>query len=335
VLLLVGGLVLAMVMRPAAIALIVAIVAAASWSVLAGKPGRRRRMLVLALAVMILATLWAIDPRRRGGAVVGTYESLMVRALSPSTVRIILHDHLPRLLEPVLADAALGTRVVWAWLDRAVGVVLIALGFWLLRRRPLWGLFVIATLVMIVAVPATEPVYKPESRYVLPVLPLLAYGWWLMLCRISRGAPGRWGQSAFVILLALWVVPNVARVGWVLIGQRSVPFLAHYEDGDFAQMPALAAAIRALAGPDLTDAYVILPEPDDEHVIADFLAAHRLVVSRPLASIPRPHAQPWTLRRAVSAAASATQTDSSAPSQSVSPHPTSPAPSLTATPSPL
>jgi hypothetical protein len=276
----------------------------------------------------VLATLWVVDPRRERGALVGGYERLIGRALEPRTLQIAMTEHVPRLLEPVMVDAAFATRLVWPWVDRVMAVVLIVLGCALARRRPLWGLLFIMTLLMIVLVPEPEPVYKPQARYLLAVLPLLAYAWWLAAAWIGRRVGGWIGPAAFLVVLGLWVVPNVARVGWVLIEQRRVPFLDHYEDGEFREMPALADAIRRHVDADtpvlvrsrrahilsfLSDrdvregtsmqrlfppprrVAVIFPEPPDEQAIHDYLDQQGLVIGPPLASVARQRGHSWTL----------------------------------------
>ena len=85
--------------------------------------------------------------------------------------------------EPVLTlqmtEAVYGTSLGQP-LNLALNLTLIALAVGLLWKRPLWGMFVLATIAMILIVP------KPQERYFLPILPILVFAWWRVLLRINR-----------------------------------------------------------------------------------------------------------------------------------------------------
>ncbi|MEM7577863.1 MAG: hypothetical protein AAF328_10345 [Planctomycetota bacterium] len=108
------------------------------------------------------------------------------------------------------------------------GVVLTAaagLGVFLLLRRDVWcGLLVIA-----LALPWF--LFLTTPRYVVPVLPLLYLGLWLVLCEAHR----RWSSQRVWIAgaFALVLVGNVIGVGRLVYEQRQPAFLETYRDGRY------------------------------------------------------------------------------------------------------
>ncbi len=240
--LLIGGMALALAMRPAVAALIGAVGVAAVWQVIRRPGGWWRPAVAIAVVVAVALVFHRLDPRRAGGDEMGQYEESMVDAATTqlgAMVRTAATTNLWRLLNAEIARSTFGTKLVW-WPINVIGsLAVIAAGVWLFRVRVIWGAFFALTLVMVALVP------RPEGRYLLPVMPLVAYGWWLMCQAVGRAIGGRAGQRVFVAMVALWVLPNVARVAWVVAEQRSLPFLVHYRDGDYAAMPRLSAAIAA------------------------------------------------------------------------------------------
>lgn len=331
--LLVGGMALAVVMRPAMWALLGAAILAAIWTVLNQRQGRGRRILVLLLVVGIVVAFYLLDPRRhsRSGGM-GAYEESLVESatsrLKP-TLEAAATENLPKFLSALVTDAAFGTSLGAGWLNVLVSLVILGAGIALIRKRPLWGLLVALTAAMIVLVP------RPQARYLLAVLPLLALGWWRLIVWLERRLPNPWGSVVFGILLALWVVPNFVKVAEMTWEQRRIPFLAHYRNGQFLHVDELANQVRQnvidpmpvvapmrlgrvltyLSHRRVVEAkefsyfeawpkqfYVILPPAPDERDLSQLIVAHGITLSEPLATIPRGKKQAdWTLHSATAA----------------------------------
>jgi len=242
VFLLVAGLAMAVVMRPAMWALLGAVLLTAIWAILRQRQCRIRRVMVLLLAVGIVAAFYLLDPRRHtGSGAMGAYEESLVESATDRlmpTLQSAIGENLPKFFSTLVTDAAFGTSLGAKWLNVAVSLAVIGAGIALMKRRPLWGLLVVLTVAMIVLVP------RPQARYLLAVLPLLAYGWWRMIVWLERKLPRPWGAVVFGLLLALWVVPNLAKVVEMVYEQRQVPFLAHYKNGQFLHVGELADAVR-------------------------------------------------------------------------------------------
>ena len=131
-------------------------------------------------------------------------------------------------------------------LGLVLGGLLVGLGIGLARRRPLWGLFVAATVGMVLLVP------KPADRYLLPVLPLLVFAWWSFLRRLNlelHRRRVRWGNWAFLALFALGATANGEQVFDFVFEQRRPHFLEAYKDGRYASVYEAAALVRRHTGP--------------------------------------------------------------------------------------
>lgn len=250
-LLLAGGLVVAVAMRPAMVALVGAVVATAGWSLVRG--GFRWRQLVVALAVVgVVVAFYLRDPRRAnpgarssggGTGTVGAYEEAM---LNPNwwrtTARAVFTDHLPELCESAITKAAFGMPL-GTGVNTVLGLTIVALGVGLARWRPLWGVWVLMTFLMVLLVP------KALDRYFLPVLPLLVLAWWMFLRRVNVSLPGRRGNVAFLALFAIGAVPNGAKVFGFIGEQQRRPFRASYKDGRYASADQVARMIREQVPP--------------------------------------------------------------------------------------
>jgi hypothetical protein len=152
------------------------------------------------------------------------------------------------------------------WYDRvgtacnALGAaVTLGVGIALLRRRTLWGLFVITTVAMMVFI-------EPHERYFLQILPLLIFAWWRGLDWINRRLPLAAGNIIFALLLGLGFFPNAVQVIGLVIEQRRPSFMAHYHGGKY--QPVIASAQRiANTAPD-----TVILAPDKYARIISYLA---------------------------------------------------------------
>ena len=255
-LLLVGGLALAMVMRPTMLALLLAIVLTVVLS-LFRRPVRKGRLLAGAAVVVFAAAaavaFFSLDPRRSAGSeekgdeyVEAFFDAVTTGA--GGVVRKAAGTNLPALLHPAASEAVFGIDFghldVGRWyvpVSALPSLLSVAASLFLFRRRLLWGVWASVTVVMMLATVV-------EVRYFLQVLPLLLYGWWLALVwlnrRLSRAGWGPWADWVPLALGVLLFGLNVLRVGSVVVEQRSAAAGAYYRNGKYAGMPAIADHLR-------------------------------------------------------------------------------------------
>jgi hypothetical protein len=257
--LLVGGLLLAMVMRPTMWALLAAVVTSVFLSMFK-RPVRVGRIavgtviLVAALAAGLL--FYSLDPRRSDRPdAAGDYEFAFIEALTKGSHQLSskLKTNLVALVHPSASEAVLGIDLghldigpLYLSVSALPSLFCIGAALLVFRRRLLWGVWVSVTLLMMA-------VTVVHVRYFLQVMPLLLYGCWLALVAIDqyiadrdtvpRSAPG-FGRAnlnlVFAALLALLLCFNLLRVASLIGEQRRVPFLANYRDGKYANVPQLA-----------------------------------------------------------------------------------------------
>lgn len=272
--LLLGGLALAAVTRPTVLALlpvvlIVVIQAAASRAV----PWCWAAAGVVVIAVAT-AVFLALDPPQYAIQVAHQFTSEADQEIA----------NVAQNSKDILTTAAVGGMFgmkfgapppagqAWPWYailgvgaNIALGLALIALGLSLLARRPVWGLWVAATVAMMVLV-------LPTDRYFLQVLPLLVYGWWLGLRWVNRRLPRPWGNLAFGLLFVWGMAPNLGLVGGLMIEQHRRPFLAYYKEGKYQGVLDLADRL-----PTATDPQALIVAPPKTGRVLTFLT-HRHVV---------------------------------------------------------
>ncbi len=235
----VGGLFLAAVMRPHVWVLIGAMLGAMALSML--RKGRRRGLKIGLMVVMIavgVAALTAWADRGSYEAAIGDYLS---RLWSAEGWRI-MGLHLWELLDSTLPEATLGHQL-GPGLSPVYGLIILVLGIGLIRIRPVWGLFVLGTAAMVVIV-------LPTPRYLLPILPLLALGWWRAMVWMNERLGGRWGNVVFAVMLVMWVVPNALRITKVIAEQRSPAYsLVHGRGGSDQMVRVMAGVVKKQVEP--------------------------------------------------------------------------------------
>jgi hypothetical protein len=270
-LLLVGGLAVAMVMRPTMWALLLAVIAAVAVSLgrsLFRPPLRLGRLAIgaalIAAALAAGLLFYSLDPRRAGPSEsTGDYEIAFLDALTRDMGRLTdkaLHTNLPAILHPSASEAVFG--IDFGHLDigrRAVSVsaipslLAIGVGVFLFRRRVLWGVWVAVTLLMMLLTVV-------HVRYFLQVLPMLLYGWWLAIIWLDRRATAstpaegaapkpaprvHWAHAVALVMVVGLVALNVVRVAGLIVEQRRMPFLARYRDGKYTTTPDVAEVLRS------------------------------------------------------------------------------------------
>jgi hypothetical protein len=250
--LLVAGLVVAIAMRPAMWALVFAVVAAPLWSlVTSGKKSLRWGQLLICLAVIsAVAVFYVRDPRRverlagqpAGPGYAQEDEMFNLRGDKLAAMTRRAASHVPLLVDAVTkASFGLQTPRGTEWM---LGATMILLGAGLLAYRPLWGMLVVMTVLMVLLV-------KPLDRYFLPVAPLLVFAWWRFCVWVNRSMPPRWGNKVFALVFILGAFTNGAKVFGFMHEQRQSPFLIGYKDGRYASTAEAANMIAAHTPPSL------------------------------------------------------------------------------------
>lgn len=235
--LLLGGLAAAVVTRPAMLALLAAVAGAALWPILRGRGGRAT-VAVFAIVVLAGVGFYAIDPR--GG---GDYERMLFDpALFRGHLERALTHNLPKLFEPTIAETVFAVDLTDVG-NVIVSVVLAITAFSLFRAHVLWGMLVVMTGGMLVAV-------EVHVRYLLVILPLLIYAWLRVLMWVDHRLSPAIGDRLFAGVFAFFLIANLVRVGDVVVEQRRMPVLDHFKRGRFAALPELAAAVRERTEPD-------------------------------------------------------------------------------------
>jgi hypothetical protein len=248
--LLIGGLCIAVAMRPSMWALLLATLLALAWSSLRGGI-RWKQAIPLGLAVLAAGILfWKLDPRRSGHAAMGDYEDALVE-FAIGHVGRLLHNlfftNLPKLFQATLSQTLFGARLGPGLSDLA-GAAVVLVCATMLRDRPLWFLWVAMTFVMMLV--AIEPL----DRYFLEALPLMVFAWWrgirwlnLRLPQMrfgSRRVSRRWADWIFAGLFVLGGTTNLMRVGSFIVEQRRPHFLDSYKEGRYASSNQVAKLLH-------------------------------------------------------------------------------------------
>lgn len=212
--LIIAGLIWAMAMRPNGWVLLSVIA-------LAGlvHPSTRRQMsALLAVGIVAAVAFLYFDPRNGGVSALGSYEAHL-RAILAHPLNFLRGPFLANLraaLQPTLVESTLGMEFPLAPINAALGLVAVAWSFSFIRARPLWTLWVLATVACLLI--------EPTGRYLLAVVPLFAFGWWraAQWWMRRRRLGLRWRNILFAVVLALWVLPNAWQVAYTMGKQRRI-----------------------------------------------------------------------------------------------------------------
>ncbi len=243
----IAGLLIAVVFRPAMYAFIGAI-GIVFFARLVLRQFNWRRMLLAMLPVVALAGFFLLDPRLgNSDRRLGDYEAPLLHSLARDPAgeayRIFV-TNLTELLTPLTPETLFGTELGWWGLNILFGIAALAAGVATIRRRTLWGVWVLATIAMMLVAPSVI------DRYLLPIVPILSYGWWRFMAWISRRQPRRWASAAFWTLLTISTIPNMLKLGAFTLDQRRPQFLAGYSEGSWTGLVALGRAMSGLIPPD-------------------------------------------------------------------------------------
>ena len=235
-----AGLALAALTRPTFWVLAGAMILVSVWSILTG-PRRAKWAGAAGLsAVLLVAILWvALDPRTAGfNPLGGGYERAALSNLG----------HLPTVAARE-ARSAFGQNLTSLFFGEpmtsvayAFSALLLLGAILLLRRRPLWGVFTLLTVL-------TTLLFSSVPRYYLMALPLLWAGWLLLLCAVARRVPKAAAGGVLDVGILLVLLLNTGRVYTFLAEQHARDFLATYKKGSCLRLIAAADLIRANVPP--------------------------------------------------------------------------------------
>ncbi len=216
---------------------------------------RKRSAIVAMLSITALLLARGLDPRTEHPAAPVADENIAMRSLARpiGTLERMVTRNLPRVFEEAAPEAFFGTEL-GPGINTILALAALLAGAALGRERILWGLLVAAFLGQMLVFPNVTP------RYFLPILPLIALGWWLAAVRINRAVPGRRGDAIFIVMLALWALPNLAYIGKHIENQHNGVFLERWKRGAYRDFPAFGGeANRALP-----DNAIVLTDWDDD-----------------------------------------------------------------------
>lgn len=276
--LLLVGLALAVAMRPAMVALLVAIVLALAWQAIRGKSSLLQVGITLAIIGAAVFAFHSYDPRHDANGGEGDYEGYIfksVQHLGPLLHQIRANVY--ELFEATLIKALFGISLRKG-INTFFGVIVLALGLSLFRVRVLWGLWVAMTIAMLL-------LFKPVDRYFLPVIPLLVFAWWQLQVWLNKRLPLHVGNLLFLFLFLAGIGTNMSRIGELVVEQRRVPFLDHYRESRYESARKVSKLIQHNTG----SGDCIVAEPKVGRVMT-FLA-HRDVFES-TDSIPLPPGRP-------------------------------------------
>jgi hypothetical protein len=332
--LLVGGLGLAIVMRPAMWALVGAILLTLIVQMFRGGQVKRSAITV-AVVLGAAALFFVMDPRRDSARLVGDYEDQTVAALGEGvrmSLQTIVVQNAPVMFGPIAAETMLGHEA-GPVLNQILGIAAVLAGVLLIRERLLWGLWIVLTVLMMLKFLPQDAILP---RDFLPVFPLLVYACWQGVSWLNRALPRPWDWVA-VVLIVGWMTMNGLKIGELIIEQRSTPFYAHYKHGHYLRVLEMARHIERTVEPDrivLAQAktgrilsyysrrnvvdtwevpafdphpHVYVIQPIDEPVANVLRSLNLSVAHGRLAEVDGPDDTVYTLRRAVPRAGAATR----------------------------
>jgi hypothetical protein len=229
---------------------------------IAGMICSRRRWWYAAGAAAVLAMLllwWMLDPRTSGlHPFSGKYEQSAVAHLRNLDV-VRSPGRLLYTWEKEFPFGLFGLELLFP-LGTLLGLAIVACWLRLLRKLPLWSLYVVTTMLMMVLLGG-----KP--RYYLMILPMMLIAWGLIVHWASlRVRRWRYAPECVMLLgLGLGTVPNLARsIGFILEqhgidrGFRHRGFLNVYREGKMLPVYQIGQLIKQNVPP---GANVIGPEP--------------------------------------------------------------------------
>jgi hypothetical protein len=191
---------------------------------------------IISIALALL--FYAYEPRHPFSGTSSSYEQIAAREVldTPSRLSNQVLANLSDMFGRSAARTILGTPLLVPAASAVFGLIVIFAGISLWRFRPLWGMWVVATLAKLILLYSND-------RYFIPILPLLIFGWWRLMCAVPRYLSRKKGNFLFATLLLATVLDNAATTGAVIVRQHLHPFIAHFRDGHFLPLSQVAGAL--------------------------------------------------------------------------------------------
>lgn len=196
--------------------------------------------LVAAVAAMGLFLLF--DPRRGSYDYSREFLLHLFEKYSASELLAKIGSHIALLFEQNVVDAAFAMPLA-PGLNSAATLLILALTIGVLAKRRLWGVYVILFLLALL-------LHQPSSRYFVAIFPFMAYGWYRGSAWLNQKLPQPWANILCAVMLLLWIGPNTVKAAGLIIEQRTMPFIAHYNSGQYQSMMKLSDRLRELASSD-------------------------------------------------------------------------------------
>lgn len=241
------GAVLAVSMRPTFWALLLAWIGACFVGIFTS----RRRMIYgigMAAAAAIIIAWIALDPRSPGHSLIGGRYEQKVLATLKNLGNVKWSENLGKLSTQRLPEFFFGLEMPAPWGPLVCGIVLVA-GVMLVRRAPLWGLYILVTAAMMM-------ILGGAARYYLMVLPLLLVGW-ANFAKWIGDISARWysfipfaAELVMLFWLGLATGPHLVRDSGFILEQHGYAkdhshkeFLEVYRGGSGKKLIAVSNAV--------------------------------------------------------------------------------------------
>jgi hypothetical protein len=268
------GMFIAIAARPFMWAMVAAVGVAGLWHLAAG-PKRCAHGVMLGLTGVALGVFRLIDPREIGSTAKAVgYEGAIAHRLGgvESAVDKVIDVSIPQWFNAHAIEAAIGIELgPFNWLG---GLVVLTMGVVALRWRPLWAAFFLFTTGIML-------LYTPVVRYFMPLIPIVAVGWFAFAEWLLRRRAWYLHWLAVAVLL-LWLIPNVGRSVGFVIDQRDGLAPAVHRDGFYQPMIELTDPGRV---PLETDAVIV---GNHGRELAWFSDRHTLDAERIFRAVRRP-----------------------------------------------
>jgi hypothetical protein len=243
-----AGAMITVTMRPTFWALLLAFIGAC----FIGMLHSRRRMIYLAglvVAVALVLTWIAVDPRTSFSSLAGgRYEQKVISTLK-NLGGVKWRENLGKLSTERLPEFFFGLEMPMPW-GPLVCTIVLAFGVLLVRKSPLWGLYILVTAAMVM-------VLGGAVRYYLMVLPLLLVGW-ANFAKWIADISARWyssipyaGDLVMLFWLGLATGPHLIRDSGFIFEQHGYAkdhsykgFYEVYRGGTARKLIAVSNAVR-------------------------------------------------------------------------------------------
>ena len=107
------------------------------------------------------------------------------------------------------------------WFNFPLSILLLVAVLRLFRTNLIWGFVVLGYM-------AQSLFFFDTQRYLLPVVPLMVYALWDLLCAVDdrkmSAIQSHWARRLPVVVFWFWVAANLVKIGDFTLEQRAQPF---------------------------------------------------------------------------------------------------------------